>query len=125
MVEKKLKRIIIAGTRTFDNYDLLNKTIIKYCKANLLHSNGIEIVCGGAKGADELGKQFAENHKTAIKIFPADWDTHGKAAGPIRNKQMALYSSVLIAFWDGKSKGTKNMIELAKEYKLETLIVQF
>lgn len=46
-----------------------------------------------------------------VKRFPADWDRHGRAAGPIRNCQMAQYADALIAIWDGKSRGTKNMID--------------
>lgn len=65
----------------------------------------------GQGGADLLGKKWAILNGVPIKNFPADWDKYGKAAGPIRNAQMAEYADYLIAFWDGKSRGTKNMIE--------------
>lgn len=107
-------KVIIAGTRTFNDYCLLEKI----CN-NLIHKNvDVEIVCGMAKGADTLGKIYAEKNGFKVKIFNADWDKYGKSAGPIRNKEMAKYADTLIAFWDGKSKGTSNMIDLAKSNNL-------
>lgn len=77
-----------------------------------LHKESIsEVVSGAARGADSLGELFAKENNIPVKQFPADWNAHGRAAGPIRNRQMAEYADVLIAFWDGKSPGTKNMIE--------------
>jgi hypothetical protein len=61
---------------------------------------------------------FATDYIKDLKRFPADWDTHGRAAGVIRNKQMAEYGDMLIAFWDGESKGTKNMIDTSKKLGL-------
>lgn len=78
-----------------------------------------------AKGADLLGKKYAEEKRYVVRRMPADWDKHGRAAGPIRNKQMAQSADALIAFWDGKSKGTENMINLAKEYGLKVRVVLF
>lgn len=72
-----------------------------------------EIVSGGARGADAIGEQYGFDCEIPVKVFPADWDKHGKAAGHIRNAEMAVYSDALVAFWDGKSRGTKNMIETA------------
>jgi hypothetical protein len=70
-----------------------------------------EIVSGGAKGADTLGEQFAQTHNLPCKIFPADWKKYGRAAGPKRNAQMAEYANYGVALWDGKSRGTANMIK--------------
>lgn len=72
-----------------------------------------EVVSGGARGADCAGEQYGIDSQIPIKVFPADWDKQGKAAGYIRNTEMADYAEALVAFWDGKSKGTKNMIETA------------
>lgn len=69
-----------------------------------------EAVTGGCRGADSAAYDMMEG-LVPIKVFPADWKTHGKAAGPMRNREMARYADVLIAIWDGKSRGTKNMIE--------------
>lgn len=70
-----------------------------------------EVVSGCARGVDEHGEQWAKRRDIPVKRFPADWDRHGRAAGPIRNRQMAQYADALIAIWDGKSRGTKNMID--------------
>lgn len=104
-------RVIIAGTRTFNNYNLLKA----YCDFKLSRiTDSIEIVSGGSYGADWLGERYAEENGYSITRFPAAWDKDGKAAGPWRNKEMARYADALIAFWDGRSPGTKNMIDEAK-----------
>ena len=83
------------------------------------------IVCGEARGADSLGKRLAYEKGWKVLSFPADWDKHGKAAGYKRNDEMARNADALIAFWDGKSRGTKHMIDLAKKYGLQTRIVGY
>lgn len=119
----KKSRIIIAGTRTFNDYEQL------YVRVTMLISriprNEIEIVSGGAKGADQLGEQYAKHKGYALKIFPADWKQLGKSAGYIRNKEMAEYATHLIVFWDGKSKGTKHMIDLAEKCNLKIRICKY
>lgn len=112
-------KVIVAGGRDFNDYNLL-KNKLDYLLSN---KKDIEIVCGEAKGADSLGKRYAIENNHNIKSFPADWNTYNKSAGYIRNKQMAEYSDALIAFWDGKSKGTNHMINLAKEKGLKVKIV--
>jgi len=100
-------KTIIAGGRDVNDYALLLAAIEE---ANFTIT---EVVSGGAKGADALGEQYAESMNLTLKIYPADWEKNGRAAGPIRNRQMAEYGEQLIALWDGKSRGTKNMIETA------------
>lgn len=68
-----------------------------------------EIVSGGAKGIDSVGEEFANDSHILVNRFDADWEKHGKAAGPIRNKKMAEYADALLLIWDGKSKGSANM----------------
>src|SRR5690606_6698690 len=85
------------------------------CDFMLKDLHEVEIVSGGARGADLLGEAYAKEHNYPLKKFPAKWGVHGKAAGPIRNQEMAEYSNALIAFWDEKSKGTKSMIDLARK----------
>lgn len=118
-------RIIVAGSRTFNDYDLLESTLSDYLKEN----NNITIISGAAKGADQLGERFARKYRYNLKYFPAQWDMYGKSAGPIRNRKMAEYAAeergVLFAFWDGKSRGTKSMIDLAKKYRLEVHVVRY
>ncbi len=114
-------RVIIAGGRDFSDYAELSK----YCDYILQNQKEIEIVSGTANGADKLGEKYAEEKGYLLKLFPADWGGLGKAAGYIRNEEMAKYADALIAFWDGKSKGTMHMINLAKEYNLKIRIYRY
>ncbi len=114
-------KVIIAGGRTFDDYELL----CQHCDKALSRQNEVEIVSGTANGADKLGEKYANNKGYQLKQFPADWDTYGKSAGYKRNEEMAKYADALIAFWDGESKGTKHMIDLAKRYDLKVKVVTF
>jgi hypothetical protein len=102
-------RVIIAGSRDFNDYELLKK----HCDCLLQNQKEVEIVSGGARGADKLGERYASEKGYPLKKFPADWEKFGKSAGYKRNKEMAEYADSLIVFWDGISKGTKNMIGLA------------
>jgi hypothetical protein len=81
-----------------------------------------EVVSGAARGVDTLGEEWASIKNIPIKRFPASWDTYGKSAGYKRNAEMASYAEALIAIWDGKSRGTKHMIDLARIIKLPVYI---
>lgn len=121
---KKTYRIIIAGNRTFNNYALL-KEQCEYLLHESMVVNNIVIVSGHAAGADTLGERFAAEHGLKCELHPADWKRYGKAAGPIRNAEMAAVSDALIAFWDGKSRGTRSMINLARDKGMTVAIVRF
>jgi len=112
-------RVVIAGGREFNNYELLREI----CDEHITPDS--EIVSGGARGTDTLGERYAKETGRDLKTFPADWNKHGKGAGHIRNKQMAEYSDMLIAFWDGESKGTKNMIETSMKLGLKVIIQKY
>ncbi len=114
-------KVIIAGGRDFDDYLKLCQVCDKFLKDQI----NIEIVSGAYKGADLLGERYAAERNYLIKQFPADWRRYGKSAGLKRNAEMANYANLLIAFWDGKSKGTKNMIELATLAGLKVKVVYF
>lgn len=105
-------KVIIAGPRykdpinkiPFDNYPLVVEAIEK---------SGFEIteeVCGMAIGVDRLGEQWAIANSIPVKEMPANFTKHGKAGGPIRNREMAEYADAAVIVWDGKSRGTRNMI---------------
>ncbi len=114
-------KVIIAGSRNFNDYSLLKNN----CDILLsIAKESIEIVSGGARGADSLGERYAHENNLELKIFPADWSI-GKSAGFIRNKQMSEYGDALIAFWDGKSAGTKMMIDLAKKMNLKVKVILY
>ena len=124
-------KVIIAGGRDFKDFNLL---CIKCCNI-LKNEKSIEIVSGGQVttdnntgekyGADYLGELFADYRKFNVKLFPADWDTHGKFAGIKRNREMAEYADALICFWDGKSRGSKNMIEEAEKRGLKVRVIKY
>lgn len=80
------------------------------CDKILANKTDIQIVSGGANGADKLGEQYAAQRHFIVKRFEAEWGVYDKAAGPIRNKQMADYADAAIIFWNGYSKGAANMI---------------
>jgi hypothetical protein len=114
-------KIIIAGGRNFTDWEYFNAymsfTIPPWIKID-------EIVSGGARGADALGEQFAQINNIRLKVFPADWDRHGRKAGPIRNSEMGIYADGLVAFWDGKSTGTNHMIEYMKHWNKWACVVR-
>ena len=114
-------KMIIAGGRDFMDLELLYRS----CSEILKDKTVQEIVSGCAKGADRAGESYAKFNKIAIKKFPAEWDKYGKSAGYRRNKDMAEYADVLIAFWNGESKGTKHMIDLATSNKLQVHIIKY
>ena len=115
-------RVIVAGSRDFDDYDLLREK----CDALLARKTdkNIIIVSGTARGADQLGERYARERGYQIERYPADWNNDGKAAGPIRNAKMADNADALIAFWDGESRGTQNMIDEATRKGLAVRVVE-
>lgn len=115
-------RVIIAGGRDFDNYELLKQRMDFLLSET---AEPIQVVCGQARGADQLGQLYAKERGYEIRYFPANWEYYGKRAGMLRNEQMAQNADALVAFWDGESRGTKNMIENAKKYKLKIRIIKY
>lgn len=127
-MNKTIVRVVIAGGRDFSNYELLKKKADFYLSDAIKKGLDIEIVSGTAKGADKLGELYAKEKGFKLAYFPANWDL-GKRAGYLRNTEMANYAKEkqgsLIAFWDNKSKGTKHMIDIAKEKNLHVRIINY
>jgi len=116
-----MAKVIVAGTRTFNDYDFLKVTL-----DNLLAGlQNIEIVSGGARGADSLGELYAMEKGYKITRFPADWNRYGKSAGYIRNEEMAKYADKCVVFWDGESRGSLHMINLAQKYNLDLYVIRY
>lgn len=114
-------KVIVAGGRDFDNYDLLVEKL-----DNLLQNKEeVEIVSGKARGADYLGEKYAREKGYNVVEFPANWDKYNKAAGHIRNGEMADYADATVCFWDGESRGTSNMIEQSKKRGLPTRVINY
>lgn len=113
-------KVIIAGSREFTDYGQVNTLI-----GNTLWDADFyptEVVSGTANGIDKFGEIWAESQRLPVKRFPADWKTHGKRAGYLRNAEMADYADALVAIWDGESRGTKHMIDLATKKGLRVIV---
>lgn len=118
-------RVIVAGSRGIhDRKKVFEK--IEGLTRRLWHKSGFEIVSGMAAGPDTLAIEWARNSGFAGSVvqFPAEWERYGRAAGAIRNQQMAWYGTHLLAFWDGSSPGTRNMIETAQRDGLQVRVVR-
>jgi len=116
-------KVIIAGSRgvsSSEQFDFVSKKLSFLFQNH--DSKSIEIVSGGARGADKLGEKFAKANNYAIKQFLPDWNKLGRKAGYVRNDTMAKYADACVVFWDGKSKGSSHMITLANRQGLETRV---
>ena len=125
-------RIIIAGSRDFDNYKVLEDESSKIIEKELNDDiQSIRIISSTARGADQLGERFAKKYNYSISCFPAEWGLYGKSAGYRRNAEMAKFAvsnnnvGILIAFWDSQSKGTKHTIDLFKEKGIPCKVVRY
>lgn len=119
----KQTRIIIAGGRDFNDRALVEKCLIEACQD--LDPEEVTVISGGAKGADAIGESLAREFTTNLCIYPANWDRYGKSAGHRRNALMAKNADQLIAFWDGKSRGTAGMIEIATKIGIQVTIINY
>src|SRR5665213_2705728 len=106
-------RVIIAGSRCLLDFSVV-EAAIKNSEFKIT-----EVVSGMCTGPDLLGERWAAIYNVPVIRFPADWNRYGRAAGPIRNKQMADHAQALIACYDGVSRGTASMIKLAREKNLK------
>jgi len=114
-------KVIIAGSRNLSS--LYPYSFVE----SVIEQSGFEItevVSGGCRGADASGERWAKANNIPVKLFPADWKKHGKAAGPIRNEEMAKYADALIAIKVNNSRGTTSMINLAEKYNLKIYTVE-
>jgi hypothetical protein len=110
-------KTIIAGSRSIVDYETLIKAI-QECPWNIS-----EVVSGKAKGVDTLGEKYAKENNKPLLEYPANWKLYGKSAGYKRNVEMAEKAEALLAIWNGESKGTKHMIDIAKAKGLSVHVV--
>jgi hypothetical protein len=122
--KKENFKVIIAGSRGFSNYKLLKEKCDEFLREKKKTHN-VVVISGHARGADSLGEKYASDEDLDLEIYPADWKKHGKSAGFRRNEQMAEVADAVIAFWNGESHGTKHMIDIANEKKLEIRVVNY
>lgn len=111
-------RCIIAGSRGILEYSVVRRAL----KESGFWERITVVLSGGASGVDRLGEFWADENARELRQFPADWKRHGRKAGVMRNREMAENADALIAVWDGKSPGTKNMIYEAQKRGLEVYV---
>lgn len=116
-------RVIVCGGRNFQDKEYCFEKLDELIGQN----KDIEIVSGHAKGVDSFGEEYALINSLKVSVFKPDWKKYGRAAGPIRNKEMYKYAlednPMVIAFWDGSSKGTKSMIDIASKDGADVRVV--
>lgn len=117
--------MIVAGGRDYSNQNVVNYYIDRV--KDVCDSRGLNlvIVCGMATGADTLGRNYAISNGLEVLEFPADWNKYGKSAGYIRNKEMGNVADSAIVFWDGRSKGSKLMIDIMHELKKPVVAISY
>lgn len=113
--------LIIAGTRTFNDYELLKQKLDKIL-ANVIED--IVVISGECRGADKLGERYAKEKGYELLSFPYPTE-HGKAGGPMRNEVMAKIATHCVVFWDGESSGTASMIAKARSHGVITRVVRY
>jgi len=117
----KHANIAIIGSRDFNDskkaFYLIDKLAENYEK--------ITLISGAARGADKIAEDYARERNINIKVLPADWEKHGKAAGFIRNKDIWDNADLGLAFWDGKSKGTEHSFEIAKKQGKDLFVFNY
>ncbi len=121
--------LLVVGSRSLTMYSLIESYLDRLVQEKLQGFN-IVVVSGGAKGVDTLAERWADNRGYNKIIMPADWEKEGKSAGFRRNVRMHQFIAekehkLVIAFWDGISKGTAHNFELCKKYDNELLLLQF
>ena len=118
-----MKYIIgIIGSREFYEMSVLNKIMDSLIKKYMLNEFDLYICSGGARGADTLAQNYAKENGLSIIIYYPDWKTYGKEAGFRRNALIASQSDLIIALWDGQSKGTMHTVALAEELNKKVII---
>lgn len=116
-------KVLIGGCRHYNDYasfcDQVKRIISEVCI-----NDSIIIFSGHCSGVDMLGERYAEENGYRVELFPAEWDKYGRAAGPVRNRQMVEKAELVIAFWDGRSKGTRSLIGYAEKLHKTLRIVE-
>ena len=105
------KKVVIGGCRNFNDYAFFKSHLDEILKGG---KEEIVIISGHCSGVDIMGERYAAENGFTVEIFMAEWDKYGRAAGPIRNEKMVDIADLVIAFWDGKSRGTKSLIKYAE-----------
>lgn len=110
-------RLLVCGSRHFNDYNKLKEVLDAYSITSIVH--------GAARGADTLAGRYGKETNKPVSSYPAEWDKHGRSAGPIRNRRMLQEGlpEMVIAFRGPNSRGTQNMIDQAKKAGIETKVI--
>jgi len=117
-------KLIVAGGRDFLDYERMHAVLFDVAE-QAGHDTAISIVSGMARGADRVAYEIAKAENIKCYEFPADWNQYGKRAGYLRNENMARVADGLLAFWDGKSRGTAHMIKTMRVLGKPVQIVSY
>ena len=120
-----MKKLIIAGGRDFRDSGLIVDHMNDLIDRGIINEKELIIISGTAQGADMLGYNIALENNLPILEYPALWNIHGRSAGYIRNYEMAKVADMLLVFWDGRSRGTGNMIQQMERLGKPTYIVMY
>lgn len=112
-------KTIIAGSRSFNDYDRFEDLM----DGVSMFINVTSIISGLAHGADTMALKYAAEADLPVEKFEPNWEKYGKAAGPLRNSEMVERADALVAFWDGESRGTKSVIDLALRAGLTVIVL--
>lgn len=123
-MSKQVYYLIVAGGRDYTDCDKIVQEIFGLV-SNQLKDFQVEIIHGAARGADKTADVAARRLNLPVHPCPADWDKHGKSAGPIRNRKMGDVGHGLLAFWDGESRGTKDMIDYMRSLNKDVRIINY
>lgn len=116
-------QLVVAGTREYSNRDEIFARLDKYHQRCKDAGTELIIIEGEARGPDLISREWAESRGVPFRPYPADWDEYGKGAGFIRNEEMAKAGTHVLAFWDGRSNGTNDMIERGLKHQRRVLVI--
>ena len=117
-------RLAIVGGRDFNDYEKLLNIVAEHFE-KWFELGVLEIISGGANGVDALAKKLAKHQGLGYVEYPADWNKYGRRAGYLRNQTIVDNCDMVLAFWDGQSRGTADTIEKAKRAMKPTFIVYY
>ena len=103
-------KLAVVGSRDFLDYEMLEQCILRNFRVEDIDV----VISGGARGADAMAARFAERHGLPLEVIAADWSRHGRKAGPVRNTEIVNRADVIVAFWDGLSRGPRDSITKAR-----------
>lgn len=118
-------KVVVAGSREFDNYNLLKKSLDYFLQNKIQEGYEIIIISGGAKGADSLAEIYTKEKGFKLTVYKAEWDKYGRKAGYLRNIVIGKEGDCLVAFWNKKTNGTRNMINIMIKLNKPVRIIYF